>query len=87
MLGLVSGDSFGLYTAGKGVYCVPRTGSIVLNIQKIETITEQQLPTSVMILNDLANHPIRQTHRASFAGNMLEIKPDTRLAFPGCQKI
>ena len=72
---------------GKRVYCLAGDGSIMMNLQELETIAGQHLPITVFLLNNAGYHSIRQTQKAYFSDNMLGIGPGTGLTFPDYQKI
>ncbi len=58
-------------SADKGyVYCLAGDGSIMMNLQELQTIVTQQLPIKIIILNNRGYASIRQTQRNYFPDNV-----------------
>ena len=66
----------------KRVICLAGDGSIMMNLQELQTIIGYELPVKVIILNNRGYHSIRQTQEAYFADNLIGIGPDTGVSLP-----
>ena len=64
--------SIGAYTAGEGrrTICLAGDGSIMMNLQELETIAYNKLPIKIFILNNFGYSSIKQTQKNFFNGNM-----------------
>lgn len=74
-------------TQSKRVICIAGDGSIMLNIQELQTISGNQLPVQIFILNNQGYHSIRQTQRNFFKDNIVGCGTDSGLTFPDFKKI
>ena len=76
------------YSSSKGrIICLAGDGSIMLNLQELETIRGQNLPIQIFILNNEGYHSIRQTQKAFFSDNISGCGLDSGLTFPNFSKI
>ncbi len=64
------------------VICLAGDGSLMMNIQELQTLVGYGLPVKVIVLNNNGYHSIRQTQHAYFADNMLGVGPDDGVTFP-----
>lgn len=64
------------------VYCLAGDGSIMMNIQELQTLVYNKLPIKVIILNNNGYHSIRQTQNAYFSDNLVGIGPNDGISFP-----
>ena len=69
------------------IICLAGDGSIMLNLQELETIRGQNLPIQIFILNNEGYHSIRQTQKAFFSDNISGCGLDSGLTFPNFSKI
>ena len=69
------------------VYCVTGDGSIMLNIQELETIVYHGFPIKIVIMNNGGYGTIRNTCKSFFGGLYAGCNPQSGLGFPDFQKI
>lgn len=69
------------------VICLAGDGSIMLNLQELETIRGNKLPIQIFILNNQGYHSIRQTQRNFFSNNIVGCGTDSGLTFPNFSKV
>ena len=69
------------------IICLAGDGSIMLNLQELETIRGNNLPIQIFILNNEGYHSIRQTQRNFFSDNIVGCGTDSGLSFPKFKKI
>jgi acetolactate synthase-1/2/3 large subunit len=69
------------------VICIAGDGSIMMNIQELQTISGNNLPIQIFILNNKGYHSIRQTQRNFFKDNIVGCGTDSGLSFPDFEKI
>lgn len=81
--------SIGAFFAEKKdrIVCIAGDGSIMMNIQDLETIRGNNLPIQIFILNNEGYHSIRQTQRSFFSDNITGCGTDSGLTFPKFKKI
>jgi acetolactate synthase-1/2/3 large subunit len=79
----------GAYYAGKGgeqpggrIICLAGDGSIMMNLQELQTIAGGKLPVKVFVLNNDGYHSIRQSQQNHFPDNVVGCGPDSGLTFP-----
>ena len=72
---------------GKRVICLAGDGSIMMNLQELQTIAGQRLPITTFVLNNDGYHSIRQTQQNYFADNITGCGPDSGLTFPDFVKV
>lgn len=71
----------------KRVICLAGDGSIMMNLQELQTIVGMRLPVAVFVLNNEGYHSIRQTQKAYFSDNLVGIGPQTGVTFPDFTKL
>ena len=64
------------------VYCITGDGSIMMNLQELQTVRHYDLPVHVVIFNNDGYNAIRQTSKNFFDGNYIGCSPDTGVSFP-----
>lgn len=69
-------------SGGRRVVCVTGDGSLMLNVQELQTIRGYELPIKLFILNNDGYHSIRQTQRNFFPGNDVGSGPESGVTFP-----
>jgi acetolactate synthase-1/2/3 large subunit len=75
------------YKTKDRVVCVAGDGSIMMNLQELQTISGNNLPIQIFILNNKGYHSIRQTQRSFFSDNIVGCGTDSGLTFPSFEKI
>lgn len=76
--------AIGAYYAGGGrrIICLAGDGSIMMNLQELQTIAGRQLPVKIFVLNNDGYHSIRQSQQNHFPDNIVGCGPDSGLSFP-----
>lgn len=70
------------------VICIEGDGSIMMNLQELQTIVTNRLPIAVFVINNNGYHQIRQTQNNIFHGNLVGVGPDSGdLGFPDFGKV
>lgn len=64
------------------VICVDGDGSLMMNVQELETISFNNLNVKLFILNNNGYHSIRQTQKNLFKPPLIGLDPDTGVGFP-----
>jgi len=72
---------------GEPVVCIAGDGSIMMNLQELQTIRTLGLPVRVFVLNNEGYHSIRQTQGAYFPDNEVGCGRESRLGFPAWSKV
>jgi len=68
--------------AAKRIICLAGDGSIMMNLQELQTIVGAALPIKIFVLNNDGYHSIRQSQIAHFQGFSVGCGPDSGLTFP-----
>lgn len=72
----------------KSVVCLEGDGSIMMNLQELQTIVTNQLPIKLFLINNEGYQQIRITQTNIFDSNFVGIGPDSKdLEFPNFKKI
>ena len=66
----------------KRIICLAGDGSIMMNLQELQTIVGANLPIKIFVLNNDGYHSIRQSQVAHFSGFSVGCGPDSGLTFP-----
>ncbi|KQS05135.1 acetolactate synthase [Sphingomonas sp. Leaf357] len=76
--------AIGAYHAGGGrrIICLAGDGSIMMNLQELQTIVGGNLPVKIFVLNNDGYHSIRQSQQNHFPDNIVGCGPDSGLTFP-----
>jgi acetolactate synthase-1/2/3 large subunit len=69
------------------VICLAGDGSIMMNIQELQTISGLNIPAQIFILNNKGYHSIRQTQHSFFKDNIVGCGIDSGLTFPEFSKV
>jgi len=72
---------------GRRVICLAGDGSLMMNLQELQTLVEHNLPVKLIILNNGGYHSIRQTQQAYFSDNMFGIGHKDGVSFPDFVKL
>jgi acetolactate synthase-1/2/3 large subunit len=75
------------YKTKDRVICVAGDGSIMMNLQELQTISGNNYPIQIFILNNKGYHSIRQTQRNFFSDNIVGCGTDSGLTFPIFEKV
>lgn len=78
------------YAAGgkaKRIICLAGDGSIMMNLQELQTIVGLGMPIKIFVLNNDGYHSIRQAQQNHFADNIVGCGPDSGLTFPDFQRL
>lgn len=73
--------------SGKKVYCITGDGSIMMNLQELQTIVQNNLPVNFVIFSNDGYGAIRQTSKNFFNGAYIGCTPDTGVSFPSFSKV
>lgn len=79
----------GAYFSGnkKNLVCITGDGSIMMNLQELQTISGYNIPAKIFILNNEGYHSIRQTQHNYFNGREIGCGNSSGLTFPSFEKI
>ena len=66
---------------GRRVICLAGDGSLMMNLQELQTVVYQQFPLGIFVMNNGGYQSIRNTQR-NFFGRLMGEGPDTGVAFP-----
>ncbi len=69
------------------VYCITGDGSIMMNLQELQTIVQNDLPISIVVFSNDGYGAIRQTSKNFFKGAYIGCTPDTGVSFPEFRKV
>lgn len=73
--------------SGRRVICLSGDGSIMMNLQELQTIAQWRLPIKIVLLNNSGYVSIRQTQDNIFAGHRVGEGPKTGVSLPDFQRI
>lgn len=71
----------------KRVICIAGDGSIMMNIQELQTIAGKNLPVKIILINNNGYVSIFQTHRHFFNGVEVGGGPKSNVTFPDFRKV
>lgn len=74
-------------SGGESIVCLAGDGSIMMNLQELQTITGNALPIKIFILNNSGYVSIFQTHRNFFNGVEVGGGPKSGVTFPDFGKL
>lgn len=72
---------------GRRVICIAGDGSIMMNLQELQTIIGNKLPIKIFIMNNNGYVSIFQTHRNFFNGVEVGGGPKSGVTFPDFGKV
>jgi acetolactate synthase-1/2/3 large subunit len=64
------------------IICLAGDGSLMMNLQELQTVVGYHLPIKIIVLNNEGYHSIRQTQEAYFSDNFIGIGPNTGVTIP-----
>lgn len=73
--------------SGKKVYCITGDGSIMMNLQELQTVVQNDLPVNLVVFSNDGYGAIRQTSKNFFNGAYIGCTPDSGVSFPEFAKI
>ena len=71
----------------KRIICMAGDGSIMQNLQELQTIVGQGIPAKIFLYNNSGYHSIRQSQQSHFKGFSVGCGPDSGVTFPDFGKI
>ena len=74
-------------SGGKSIVCLAGDGSIMMNLQELQTISGNKYPVKIFILNNSGYVSIFQTHRNFFNGVEVGGGPKSGVTFPNFEKL
>ena len=69
------------------IICIAGDGSIMMNLQELQTIMHHHLPVKIFVFNNRGYHSIRQTQNNFFADNIVGCGTESGLSFPDFERI
>lgn len=80
--------AIGAYLAtDKPITCIAGDGSIMMNLQELQTIVMHKMPIKIFIFYNKGYHSIRQTQHNFFKDNIVGCGEESGLSFPDFEKI
>lgn len=81
--------SIGAYyeSNGRKVICLTGDGSVMMNLQELETISYNKLPIKIFVMNNSGYSSIRQTQQNFFNGRMTGSGADSGVGMPDFSKL
>lgn len=73
--------------SNKEVLCITGDGSIMMNLQELQTIRHYHLPVKVIIFSNNGYEAIRQTCKNFFSGVFIGCTPESGVSFPDFEKL
>jgi acetolactate synthase-1/2/3 large subunit len=67
---------------GSNIICVTGDGSIMMNLQELQTISHNHLPVKVILFSNDGYEAIRQTNLNFFGGLLVGCSPESGISFP-----
>ena len=67
--------------------CIDGDGSLMMNVQELETISYNNLNVKLFVLNNNGYHSIRQTQKNLFKPPLIGLDPGTGVGFPKFDKL
>jgi acetolactate synthase-1/2/3 large subunit len=68
--------------AKKKIICLAGDGSLMMNLQELQTVVGYHLPIKILVINNNGYHSIRQTQEAYFSDNLFGIGPEDGVTLP-----
>lgn len=70
------------------VVCLEGDGSLMMNLQELQTVVTNKLPIKLFVINNAGYHQIRQTQNNIFHNGLVGVGPESHdLDFPDYQKL
>lgn len=83
-------EAIGMAVASNGertIYCITGDGSIMMNLQDLQTIHHYDLPVKIVILSNDGYGALRQTNKNFFQGTYIGCDKQSGVSFPDFGKI
>ena len=68
----------------KPVVCLAGDGSLMMNLQELQTLRHHRFPILLVVYNNGGYHSIRQTQTTYFPDSLVGFDPATGVSFPDC---
>jgi acetolactate synthase-1/2/3 large subunit len=75
------------YGCNKTIICIEGDGSIMMNLQELQTVVHHNLPIKIFILNNDGYLSIKLTQNSFFKGNLVGSEPSSGVSLPNFKKI
>lgn len=79
--------ALGVSVHGQRTICFEGDGSIMMNLQELETISYNRLPVKVFLFNNNGYSSIRQTQKNFFKGHKTACDPESGVGLPDFSKL
>lgn len=79
--------AIGAAVTGRQVICVTGDGSIMMNLQELQTIRYNKLPVKIVVFSNDGYHAIRQTSLNFFDGFFVGCNEASGISFPSFEKV
>ena len=76
------GAWYGMDADAGRLICMAGDGSIMQNLQELQTIVGQRIPAKIFLYNNAGYHSIRQSQNAHFGGFAVGVGPGSGVTFP-----
>lgn len=73
--------------SGRRVVCIAGDGSLMMNVQELQTIAGHRLPVKIFIFNNDGYLSIKLTQRGFFGGHFVGSGPTSGVTFPDFEKL
>ena len=73
--------------SGKEVVCVTGDGSIMMNLQELQTIKHYNIPMKLIVFSNDGYNAIRQTCKNFFKGTLIGCNKETGVSFPAFKDV
>lgn len=67
---------------GRPTFCLAGDGSIMMNLQELQTIVTLKLPIRIFLINNRGYHSISQTQHTFFPDSLMGFNQETGVGFP-----
>ncbi len=74
-------------TGKKRIILITGEGSIMLNLQELQTISHYKIPVKIFLLNNNGYLAIKNTQNSFFGGNLVAVDPSSGVSFPSFEKV
>ena len=74
-------------SGARRIICLAGDGSVMMNLQELQTIVGLAMPIKLFVLNNDGYHSIRQAQHNYFPDNIVGCGPDSGLTFPDFQRL
>lgn len=79
--------AIGAAALGQKIICVTGDGSIMMNLQELQTIRHNKLPVKVIVFSNDGYNAIRQTSLNFFGGFFVGCNAESGISFPSLEKV